>query len=45
MVPSMGVAVDYRKKSETSVQIQNSMTAKVLNALRKSFGGHEIKKS
>lgn len=45
MVPSMGVAVDYRKKSEVSVQIQNSMTARVLNALRKSFGGHEIKKA
>ncbi len=44
MVPSMGVAVDYRKKSEESVQLQNSMTARVLNALRKSFGGHEIKK-
>lgn len=45
IVPSMGVAVDYRKKSESSVQIQNSMTARVLNALRKSFGGHEIKKN
>lgn len=44
MVPSMGVAVDYRKKSEVSSQIQNSMTARVLNALRKSFGGHEVKK-
>lgn len=44
MVPSMGVAVDYRKKSETSVQLQDSMTARVLNALRKSFGGHEVKK-
>jgi len=44
IVPSMGVAVDYRKKSENSVQLQDSMTARVLNALRKSFGGHEVKK-
>lgn len=37
-------AVEFRKKSETDEVIQNSFTAKMINALRNAFGGHEIKK-
>ncbi len=37
-------AVEFRKKSETDINIQDSMTAKVINALRHAFGGHQIKK-
>jgi 6-phosphogluconate dehydrogenase len=37
-------SVAYRQKSETDEKIQNSMTARVINALRHAFGGHEIKK-
>lgn len=39
------VAVEFRKKSETDENIQNSFTAKMINALRHAFGGHEIKKN
>ncbi len=38
-------AVGFRKKSETDEYIQNSFTAKMINALRHAFGGHEIKKN
>lgn len=38
-------SVDYRKRSETDKKIQNSFTAKMINALRNAFGGHTIKKS
>ncbi len=37
-------SVAYREKSETDEKIQNSMTARVINALRQAFGGHQIKK-
>ena len=37
-------AVEFRKRSETDENIQNSFTAKMINALRNAFGGHEIKK-
>lgn len=37
-------AVGYRKKSETDSKIQNSYTAKMINALRHEFGGHPVKK-
>lgn len=37
-------AVEFRKKSETDENIQNSYTAKMINALRNAFGGHEVKK-
>jgi len=37
-------AVEYRKKSETDKKIQDSFTAKMINALRGAFGGHEVKR-
>ncbi|MBP9716809.1 MAG: decarboxylating 6-phosphogluconate dehydrogenase [Candidatus Levybacteria bacterium] len=37
-------SVEFRKKSETNENIQNSFTAKMINALRYAFGGHQIKK-
>lgn len=37
-------SLEYRVRSQTDAKIQNSFTAKMLNALRKSFGGHEVKK-
>lgn len=37
-------SLDYRTRSQTDKTIQNSFTAKMLNALRNAFGGHEIKK-
>ena len=37
-------SVEFRKKSEKDKKIQNSFTAKMINALRHSFGGHEVKK-
>lgn len=43
-VSLIGESVDYRKRSETDKKIQNSFTAKMINALRSAFGGHEIKK-
>lgn len=45
VLPAIETSVNYRKDSETNDNIQKSFTAKVLNALRKSFGGHEVKKS
>lgn len=44
-IPVIETAVNYRKDSEGSVEVQNSFTAKVINALRRAFGGHEVKKS
>lgn len=37
-------SVEYRKRSETDEKIQNSFTARMINALRSAFGGHEVKK-
>lgn len=37
-------SVEYRKRSETDKKIQNSFTARMINALRSAFGGHEVKK-
>jgi 6-phosphogluconate dehydrogenase len=37
-------SLDYRTRSQTDAKIQNSFTAKMINALRNAFGGHEIKK-
>ena len=37
-------AVEHRMKSETDKKIQNSFTAKMINALRGAFGGHEVRK-
>lgn len=35
-------SVEFRKKSEESKKIQNSFTARMINALRMAFGGHVI---
>ena len=37
-------SLDYRLRSQKDKKIQNSFTAKMLNGLRSSFGGHEVKK-
>jgi 6-phosphogluconate dehydrogenase len=37
-------SVEYRQRSESDNAIQNSFTAKMINALRAAFGGHKIKK-
>ena len=37
-------SLDYRTRSQTDENIQSSFTAKMVNALRNAFGGHEIKK-
>ena len=36
-------SVGFRKKSEKDEKIQNSFTAKMINALRSAFGGHTVK--
>ena len=38
-------SLNYRTRSQTDEKIQNSFTAKMINALRSAFGGHEIKKT
>ncbi len=38
-------SVEYRKRSETDEKIQNSFTAKIINALRHSFGGHLVRQA
>lgn len=43
-LPAIETSVEYRKKSEADKKIQNSFTAKMINALRQAFGGHKIKK-
>lgn len=37
-------SLDYRKRSKSDPKIQNSYTAKMIAALRREFGGHEVKK-
>ena len=37
-------SLEYRRRSQTDQKIQNSITAKMIAALRNAFGGHEIKK-
>ncbi len=44
-IPVIETAVNFRKDSEENEEVQNSFTTKVINALRRAFGGHEIKKS
>lgn len=41
--PSIQVAVDYRMESEGNENVQNSFTARMINALRMAFGGHKIR--
>ena len=38
-------SLNYRKRSKEDEKIKNSTTAKLLCALRKEFGGHEVKKN
>lgn len=43
-VHAISEAVEHRMKSETDPKIQNSFTAKMINALRGAFGGHSVKR-
>jgi len=43
-IPVIEESLAFRKKTQTNVALQRSFIAKMLNALRKEFGGHEIKK-
>lgn len=43
-VPSIELALEYRKKSQTDTKIQQSFTAKMVAALRNAFGGHKVEK-
>ncbi len=44
-LPVIETSVEYRKRSESDQEIQNSFTAKVINALRQAFGGHSVRQS
>lgn len=37
-------SLEFRRRSKTDPKIQNSFTAKMVAALRREFGGHEVKK-
>ncbi len=43
-VPVIETSVAFRKQSETDQITQDSYTARMINALRHEFGGHEVKK-
>lgn len=43
-VENIHQALEFRIQSQTDPKVQSSFAAKMLNALRKEFGGHEIKK-
>lgn len=43
-VPSIELALDYRKESKTNSAISTSFTAKMIAALRNKFGGHKVEK-
>lgn len=43
-VENISQALEFRKKSLQDNAVQKSFTAKMLNALRREFGGHEVKK-
>lgn len=38
-------SLEFRQRSQNDEKIQNSYTAKIVNALRREFGGHEVKKN
>ncbi|MBI2420470.1 MAG: 6-phosphogluconate dehydrogenase, partial [Candidatus Levybacteria bacterium] len=38
-------SLEYRKKSQTDLKIQNSFSARVVNALRREFGGHPVRQA
>ena len=44
MVENIQQALNFRKRSKTDEKIRNSTTAKLVSALRREFGGHEVKK-
>jgi 6-phosphogluconate dehydrogenase len=44
-VPVIEKSLEYREQSQSDPKIQNSYTAKMVAALRREFGGHEVKKS
>lgn len=37
-------SLEYRKKSQKDFTVQNSFAAKLIAALRRAFGGHQVKK-
>lgn len=41
---SIQQAIDFRKRSETEKEVQESFAAKMVGALRIAFGGHPVKK-
>lgn len=43
-VEIIGKSLEYRIRSQQDKKIQNSFTARMINALRNAFGGHEVKK-
>ncbi len=43
-VESIQQAIDFRKRSETEREVQESFAAKMVGALRIAFGGHPVKK-
>ncbi len=43
-VESIQQAIDFRKRSETEKEVQESFAAKMVGALRIAFGGHPVKK-
>lgn len=43
-VPSIALALDYRRQSQKDPIIQNSYTGKMVAAFRNAFGGHAVKK-
>lgn len=44
-VPIIKKSLEFRKQSQTDKIIQNSFAAKMVAALRREFGGHEVKQS
>jgi 6-phosphogluconate dehydrogenase len=43
-VPSIELALAYRRRSKTEEKVRNSFTARMVAALRNAFGGHAVKK-
>lgn len=43
-VPIIAASLDYRLRSQTDNEIQQSFTAKLLAAIRNAFGGHAVDK-
>jgi len=43
-VPIIEESLAFRRQSKTDMAIQNSFAAKMVAALRREFGGHEVKK-